>query len=386
MEQWIISLLLREKRLTRRRVLDAHPVRPATVLAAIHTLVQRGLLREPERLGKNTGSRASPIELDPSFGSFIGIELDVRAVIAVAIDAQDHRLATAQVPLMAPPTRAMAQEAISRALDQLQGELKPARLLPRGLGFADPGLLNPKTGESIRAVNIDGWEHVPTAQWLRDLAGLPVHLLPGPSARAFAEYWAMESARPRSLFHLQIDEAIGGGFIQDGVLFRGDTGCGMELGHVVVDENGPQCHCGNRGCLEAVASLAWARQRVASLTAQRVTSALLREPFSMELWARACQAGDKVANQLAAEAARALGKALVSVIAILNPGLIVFSGALAALGPALLGPLRAELVHRCLPEALVDLQLRHSALGETGTAHGAADLARHQHFLCTPHQ
>lgn len=374
-------MLLSEQRITRKRVLDTHPIRPATVLRVIQDLVQRGLLQEPERVGKNTGSRASPIELNPGYGCFIGIELDVRAAIVLAVDTQGHVLATCQMPFAAPPNRATAQETVSRAVKQVQRELPAHRLPLRGLAFADPGLVDPKAGVSIRAVNIEGWERVATAAWLLELAGVPAHLLPGPSARAYAEYWASEAGKPRSLFHLQIDEAIGGGFIQEGALFRGDTGCGMELGHVVVDEDGPQCHCGNRGCLEAVASLAWVRQRVAELTLQRVTSPLTREPFSIELWQRAYQAGDKIAYRLAADVARALGRALVSLLAILNPGVIVFSGALTALGPGLLVPLRAELINRCLPEALVDLQLRFSALGETGTAFGAALFARNRHLL-----
>ena len=278
-EYGILSLLLAEKRITRKRVLDANPIRPATVLTVIQAMVQHGLLREPERSGKNTGSRASPIELNPDYGCFMGIELDVRAAVALAIDTQGRTIATCRIPFAAPPNRAAAQEAVSSAVKQVRLELSASRIPLRALGFADPGLVDTAAGVSIRAVNIEGWERLPTAAWFREQVGVPVHLLPGPSARAYAEYFSAEASKPRSLFHLQIDEAIGGGFIQDGTLFRGDTGCGMELGHVVVEEDGPQCHCGNRGCLEAVASLAWVRQRVAELTLQRVTSQLTREPF-----------------------------------------------------------------------------------------------------------
>jgi glucokinase len=305
----------------------------------------------------------------------------VRAAVAVAIDTQGEIVATAQFPFAGTPNRAGAQEAISKVISDVRLNLSARRVPLRAFAFADPGLVDTASGQSIRAVNIEGWERLSTATWFEQQTGLPGHLLTGPSARGYAEYFSSGPPKPRSLFHLQIDEAIGGGFIQEGNMFRGDTGCGMELGHIVVEEDGPQCHCGNRGCLEAVASLVWVRQRVAELKSQRVTSVLTREPFSIELWQRACNSSDKIACRLAAEVAQALGRALVSLIAILNPGVIVFSGALTALGPSLLDPLRAELINRCLPEALAGLQLKFSTLGETGTAYGAAIFARNKHLL-----
>src|SRR6185369_98244 len=107
-EAGIISLLLRQKRITRKHVLDAYPIRPATALAVIQDMASRGLLREPERVGKNTGSRASPIELNPAYGCFIGIELDVRAAVVVACDTQGRVIATSQIPFTTPPNQVAA--------------------------------------------------------------------------------------------------------------------------------------------------------------------------------------------------------------------------------------------------------------------------------------
>jgi predicted NBD/HSP70 family sugar kinase len=372
----IIQLLLAERRITRKRVLEVQPMRMATLLAVVKDMVQRGLVHEPERTGRNTGSRSSPIELNPDYGIFLGIELDVAAVTAVGLDANGDERAVVRLLFDRPPDRARAQAGVAQALGKLRRRLAKEKTPIRGLGFADPGLVDTAAAESLKAVNIAGWEKLPTAAWLRELAGVPVQVLPGSSARAYAEFVAMGAAAPRSLFHLQLDEGIGGGFIQEGRLFHGDTGCGMELGHVVVAEDGPLCHCGNHGCLEAVASLAGVRNRIAELARLRVSSPLTREPFSMTLWREAWQAGDKTACRLATDLTQALGRALASLVAILNPGVMVFSGALTSLGPALLDQLRAELVSRCLPQALEHLGLRLSTLGEAGTARGAALFAR----------
>jgi predicted NBD/HSP70 family sugar kinase len=381
LEKLILELLLTENQITRKRVLEACPTRPATLFAVVQDMVKRGIIREPQRTGRNTGSRASPIELNPRHGLFIGIELDPALTTGVCIDARGNILCQQSVTNSAPIDRPAAQAQVAAVIEHLRQQLGPDWVLVRGVGFADPGLVDNRRGRSVKAVNLTGWEDVPTGDWLTKLTGVPVHLVGAPLARAYAEYISATASRPRSLVHVQLDEGIGAGFIEEGRLFLGAGSCAMEIGHVVVQEDGPLCRCGNRGCLEAVAGIAGIRSRLAEMARQRVISPLTREAFSIALWRDCLQTGDKAASNLGAEVGKSVGQAVSSLTCILNPDVIIFSGALTGLGTALVDQIRQVLSQHCLSQALEHLDIRISTLGETGTAWGGALIARRQAFL-----
>lgn len=378
LEYQILELLLVESQITRKRILEACPTRPATLLAVVSDMVRRGILHEPQRTGRNTGSRASLIELNPRYGLFIGLELDFTATTGVCVDAQGKILCQHRLRAGAPLDRATAQTQVAAVLAQLRQQLGPDWALVRGLGFADPGSVDTKRGISLKAVNLTGWEQLPTADWLTKLSGLPVQIVGAPLARAYAEYVSTGVNRPQSLVHVQLDEGIGAGFVEGGQLFFGASGCAMEIGHVGVQENGPLCRCGNRGCLEAVAGIAGIQQRLAEMARHRVISPLTREPFSIALWQDCLRAGDKVAGNLSAEVGQSVGQAVSSLTCILNPDGIIFSGALTGLGAPLLDQIRQVLSQHCLKQALEHLDIRISTLGDTGTAWGGALIARRQ--------
>ena len=307
--------------------------------------------------------------------------LDIAVTTGLCVDTQGQVLFQQRLPAAAPLDRSAAQAQVTAMLAQLRQRLGADWALVRGLGFADPGLVDTRRGISLKAVNVDGWEQIPTADWLTKLSGLPVQIIGAPFARAYAEYVNTGRTRPQSLVHVQLDEVIGAGFIEAGRIFFGTSGCAMEIGHVVVQEDGPLCRCGNRGCLEAVAGIAGIRHRLEEMARQRVNSLLTREPFSIALWQDCLGTGDKVAGNLIADVGQSVGQAVSSLTCILNPDVIIFSGALTGLGTALLDQIRQVLSQHCLPQALEHLDLRVSNLGESGTAWGAALIARREALL-----
>ena len=155
--------------------------------------------------------------------------------------------------------------------------------------------------------------------------------------------------------------------------------CGMEVGHVVVRDDGPQCQCGSRGCLEAVTGIPAIRRRVEEMIREGVQTALGSEPFSAELLARCVRENDKAAQALTLEVSEDIAAALASVVTLLNPGTVVLTGALSRIGAPLVENLKKLLQLRCLPRAVADLDMRVSSLAESATAQGAALLAR-RHF------
>lgn len=377
----ILELLLARGQMTRNQLLEQLPVRPATLLEILNESALNQIIHEPTRSGRRTGRKASPIALNPATRVFVGLELDVQQIIGLCIDAQGQVLARSRMTFPTILNAAAAHQQLHVALTNLQEQLGQRWSQLSGVALADPGLVNTGAGFSVKAVNLPGWEQLPTGQWLREQTGSESWVVPAPLARAGAEFAAIGSPRNVSLFHMQIDGGIGGGFIKDGAFFLGDGFCAMEVGHVVVREGGPLCRCGNRGCLEAVAGLNGLRQQVADLVRHGVITALTAAEFSMSHLLRCVENGDKVAGGLSADVCEALGIGLASVVCILNPGIIVLSGELTGLGPRLLEGIQRVLARRCLPQALSSLNLRLSTLGAEGTAMGAAYVARREGLL-----
>ena len=128
--------------------------------------------------------------------------------------------------------------------------------------------------------------------------------------------------QPASIFRLNTGTGIGGGFIKDGNLFVGDSYRGMEIGHLMIQPDGPLCQCGNRGCLEAIAGESGIRRRVEELIANGVSTELKNGPFSIGRFCELAKS-DKAARMLAHDISAKISSALCTVVALLNPAAII---------------------------------------------------------------
>jgi glucokinase len=154
---------------------------------------------------------------------------------------------------------------------------------------------------------------------------------------------------------LTIGTGIGGGLILDGEIYRGSTGAGAELGHIVVQEDGPPCqgNCPNHGCVETFAS-GTAIAREGTVVAKRepdsaLGKALEKGPIVGKTVTELAIEGDPLAREVIAEAGRHLGVALASLANIFDPDLFVIGGGVSVVGDLMLDPAREELRTRALP-------------------------------------
>lgn len=176
---------------------------------------------------------------------------------------------------------------------------------------------------------------------------------------------------------LTVGTGIGGGVIVHRQLYRGSTGAGAELGHVVVDENGPPCQgtCPNHGCVETMAS-GTAIARDGRAAAERHPDSALAKAGEIEgrTVTEAAQRGDEVALEVVAGAGRHLGVALASLANIFDPDVIVIGGGVSAVGDLLLAPARQELEQRALPP-MNRTPVKLAELGPDAGMIGAAEMA-----------
>jgi glucokinase len=245
-------------------------------------------------------------------------------------------------------------ELLARIEDQLRRALD-AHPDAAAIGLGIPCTIDRARGVAVSAVNLPLVD-VPVRDLISERMGLPTYIDNDGNVAALAEHRFGAAREARNTVLLTIGTGIGGGLVLEEQVYRGSTGAGAELGHVVIDENGPPCqgNCPNHGCVEALASgTALAREGRAAAEAHP-DSALGRalaagEEFTGKTVNDAALAGDQVAIGVVARIGRHLGVALASFANIFDPDTFVIGGGAAAAGDLLLDPARQELRERALP-------------------------------------
>jgi glucokinase len=245
-----------------------------------------------------------------------------------------------------------------------------------GAGFA--GLVDWRAGSILSSIMLPGWEAFPLAERLSsELGGLPAFVDNDATAAGYGEFLALGANPEMNMVLLTIGTGIGGAIIIHGKLFRGATGTSAEFGNTTIDWQGKECWCGNRGCLNMLASGSAISDRASAL-ARGADSALkgLEEPIPVERIDEAAGAGDRVAIQAIEEGARALGAGVANIINSFNPDRVVLTGGISALGPDYLKVVREEASKRAFSESVAHARIEFSVVGPEVGALGAAGLIR----------
>ena len=245
-----------------------------------------------------------------------------------------------------------------------------------GVGVGAAGLTDWRTGVVVLASNL-GWKNVPLKERLeQELDGLRVEVDKDTNAAALAEARLGAGREFRHFLYVTAGTGIGGGLILDGTLYRGATGGAGDIGHVVVDPDGPRCGCGDHGCVEVFSSGAGmvdrAREILTGGGAEAASSAMTAEGLTTETMFEAAKEGDAVAAQVVETAGRALGLALADYVNINNPEAIVLGGGVIRAGRAYTDPVERELRRRALPALGEIVKLVPPGLGDDVGVAGAA--------------
>ena len=284
-----------------------------------------------------------------------------------------------------------SQEAsVGRTEDELIAELESelrealdARPDVSAIGLGVPCTIDRERGVAISAVNLPLTD-VPLRDIVRDRLGLPAFLDNDANVAALAEHRFGAARGATNAVLLTIGTGIGGGLIIDGEVYRGSTGAGAELGHVVVKADGPRCqgNCPNHGCVEAMASGTALGREGRELAAQHPDSALGQAlaagtEIDGKLVTEAALAGDETAVEAIANIGKWLGVALASLANIFEPDVIVIGGGVIAAGELLLSPARAEMQIRAL-RPMNTTKVVAAQLGPEAGMIGAATMAREE--------
>jgi glucokinase len=223
---------------------------------------------------------------------------------------------------------------------------------------------------------------VPFGDLMAERLEIPVFVDNDANAAALAEHRAGAARGANEAVVLTIGTGIGGGLILRGELYRGATGSAAELGHTVIDIDGPPCqgNCPNRGCVEALASgtaLALEATRIAGERPESRLAEALRagRTLSGPLVTELAHDGDQAAIDVLTLIGTRLGVAIASFVNIFNPQVVVIGGGVIAAGELLLEPARAEMKKRALPPNRDEVRIVAARFGVEAGMIGAAAMA-----------
>jgi glucokinase-like ROK family protein len=358
-----------------------------TVSSIVDTLLQEGLVREGSfsQSAPEGGRRAILVHFNADVGYVVGIDVGRSHLTLVITDLAANIIAQQSgpfdlergpricLPLLVAEVRVFVEAA----------DISWNRIIGIGLGI--PGPLDVRLRELSGPPGMPGWDGVDVWQILQQEFNVPLCMDNDANMGALGEsrYGAARGAA--NMAYVKIGTGIGGGLIINGQIYRGQSGSAGELGHITIDENGPRCVCGNRGCLE---TLAGARAIVED--ARRGTSLLrsanpndppeqaappsaLSESGAVDIAdvIQAALAGDAACVAALERAGERIGIALAGIINLFNPAMIVIDGGVARAGELLLTPLRRSAETCSLPAAWKGTRILPGESGTTAIALGA---------------
>jgi glucokinase len=246
------------------------------------------------------------------------------------------------------------------------------------IGIASPGPLDPHTGTILATPNIPEWKNFPLTSKLSRQFGVPAYLDNDANMAGLAEWQFGAGKGHKDLVYLTISTGVGGGVISNGCLLQGFRGMGAELGHMIIDPNGPLCGCGHRGHVESFCSGPSITRYVNEQLKAGQTSTLQARPnLNAAVIAEAARAGDALAISAFGRAGFYLGIAVANYLAIFDPSILIFGGGASQVGDYLFKPFEDSLrKHTFHPHYLENLVITKAALGDDAGLLGALALAR----------
>jgi predicted NBD/HSP70 family sugar kinase len=315
----VFTAVLTEGPLSRVALARRLGLSSGAVTKAARPLIEMGYLEElaaTERTGPGAGRPASPLAIRADREFFVGVKITADELIGVVCDLRAQVLTSAHRRLPVPDVDHVLTE-----LGELVGDLLDGpgdyRSRTRRLGLAVSGDVDHTSG-LVRYSPFLRWHDVKLRERAEKITGLTVTVENDVKALTIAEHWFGEGVGAESFALVTVGAGIGCGLVIGGRLVSGSHGVAGEIGHIGVDVNGPPCHCGSRGCVEAIAGT--------DAIVGQARSATGRPSLTFADAVALARAGDEPALAVFARAGDAIGSGIAAVANLVGPARIVVSG------------------------------------------------------------
>lgn len=349
--------------LTQAEIARSTGLSAATVSNIVRELKENGTVEvTPTSAG---GRRARSVSLSGDAGIVVGVDFG-HTHLRVAVGNLAHQvLAEEAEPI---DVDASASQGFDRA-EQLVERLITATSVSRdkiiGVGLGVPGPIDGETGALGSTAILPGWTGTRPRDELAGRLGVPVYVDNDANLGALGEQVWGSGRGARDLAYIKIASGVGAGLVINGQIYRGPGGTAGEIGHITLDESGPVCRCGNRGCLE-------------TFTAARYVLPLLNSSHGADLTmpkvVLMAREGDPGCRRLLADIGRHVGSGVANLCNLLNPSRVVLGGDLAEAGDLVLDPVRDSVARYAIPSAARHLTVAPGTLGGRAEVLGALAL------------
>jgi glucokinase len=313
----------------------------------------------------------------------VGVDLGGTKILAGVFDARFDLKGTAKLSTKADRGVEAVIDRIARCVNEAVDECDLSLKQIRGVGIGAPGAVDFDSGRVIFAPNLPGWKDIPLKKELEKRLSVPVFTGNDCNVCTLGAFDREFKSKPKHLVGVFIGTGIGGGLIINGNLYAGHNLTAGEIGHMVIEVNGPKCGCGNRGCFEALASRTAIFRRVQSAVKDGQKT-LLTEMLGPDLadmrsgdLRKAIRKGDKFVEKVIEEAAEYAGIGVANLINILNPEIVVVGGGvIEALENEMMPTIIKTAKEHVMSGTMDGIKIEASKLGDHAGITGAAVLAR----------
>ncbi|MCX4806396.1 MULTISPECIES: ROK family transcriptional regulator [Streptomyces] len=349
--------------LTQAEIARATGLSAATVSNIVRELKDGGTVEVTDTSAG--GRRARSVSLSGDAGIVIGVDFG-HTHLRVAVGNLAHQvLAEETEPLDVDASWADGFDRAEALVGRLIADIGVGLEKVIGVGLGVPGPIDVESGTLGSTAILPGWAGINPRQELSQRLGVPVYVDNDANLGALGELVWGSGRGVKDLAYIKVASGVGAGLVINGQIYRGPGGTAGEIGHITLDESGPVCRCGNRGCLETFAAARYVLPLLQGTHGPELT---------MERVVELAREGDPGCRRVITDVGRHIGSGVASLCNLLNPSRVVLGGSLAEAGELVLAPIRESVGRYAIPSAARQLSVLTGNLGGRAEVLGALAL------------
>ncbi|ARE74003.1 ROK family protein [Streptomyces sp. NPDC059558] len=349
--------------LTQAEIARATGLSAATVSNIVRELKDGGTVEVTDTSAG--GRRARSVSLSGDAGIVIGVDFG-HTHLRVAVGNLAHQvLAEESEPLDVDASWADGFDRAEALVGRLIADIGVGLEKVIGVGLGVPGPIDVESGTLGSTAILPGWAGINPRQELSQRLGVPVYVDNDANLGALGELVWGSGRGVKDLAYIKVASGVGAGLVINGQIYRGPGGTAGEIGHITLDESGPVCRCGNRGCLETFAAARYVLPLLQGTHGPELT---------MERVVELAREGDPGCRRVITDVGRHIGSGVASLCNLLNPSRVVLGGSLAEAGELVLAPIRESVGRYAIPSAARQLSVLTGNLGGRAEVLGALAL------------
>jgi len=376
----ILNLIRLKEPISRAEIAKLTKLTKPTVGALVSELAERNLITEEKSDTAVAGGR-KPIMLRINYSAYYVVGVYAAAeVIRVILTTMDGRMVfDYKKDITELPSKEEFIEMIKSSISYVMEETNVEKNQILGIGFAMHGLVDPDNGIAIFSPHLH-LEDIHLKEILEKEFSIPVIVENDVRALAIGESWFGQGQEISDFICISVGRGIGSGIVINNEIYKSSFNTAGEIGHTIVNINGPRCQCGNHGCLEAYASEIAIIDRARRKLQEKTDSVMTENELSIPVIFRAAKEGDELAKKILVDSGESLGIATANLINILKPTKIILEGSIFEEGDILLSRVRDMVQKYTIRSSKEEVSIVCSELGKKGMVLGAVALVLREMF------